>query len=247
MSEYRALKPVDVPTRETVAFVTSNSAPQATVLEIGCGEGDVASVLLNREYRVIGVDANSELVAQARKRGIPAVWASWPDFDCGMVDTVAFTRSLHHIDSLSRAIHKAREVLTERGVLLVEDFSFDEANETTITWFLEALRSPDGRALILPVRGELVTDLLEADDVGAVWRNSHHHGLHTISTMTEAIAKEFVLRDTWTVPYLYRYLVPVLPATRQATEFLEGILEEESNLGRRGDIVLIGRRIFAAM
>ena len=36
------MKPVDVPTRETVAFVMSHAAAAATVLEIGCGEGDVA-------------------------------------------------------------------------------------------------------------------------------------------------------------------------------------------------------------
>ncbi len=59
------MKPVDVPTRETVAFVMSHSAAEATVLEIGCGEGDVALVLMNRGYGVIGVDASQEVVARA--------------------------------------------------------------------------------------------------------------------------------------------------------------------------------------
>ncbi len=241
------MKPVDVPTRETVAFVMSHSAAEATVLEIGCGEGDVASVLLNRGYGVIGVDASREVVARAQERGVPAVSATWPEFECDAVDTVVFTRSLHHITSLSGAIHKARELLTKKGVLLVEDFSVYEADETTINWLLETLRAPAGRALIQPVSGAFVTDLLGADDAVVVWRQSHDHDLHTIAAMTQAIAEEFIVRETCAVPYLYRYIVAVLPETPQATEFLQGVFEEEARLGGRGDIVLIGRRIVASL
>ena len=139
------MKPMDVPTRETVAFVVSHSAAEATVLEIGCGEGDVASMLLDRGYGVIGVDSNQDVVSRAQQRGVPAAFATWPEFECGPVDTVAFTRSLHHIEPLSEAIGKARELLTKNGVLLVEDFSFDEAETTTIAWFMQALSSPAGR------------------------------------------------------------------------------------------------------
>ena len=247
MSGDPAMKPIDVPTRETVAFVMSHSAAAAAVLEIGCGEGDVALVLLNQGYGVIGVDASQEVVARAQERGVPAVWATWPEFECGAVDTVAFTRSLHHIAPISGAIHKARELLTKKGVLLVEDFSVYEADETTINWLLETLRAPAGRGLIQPVRGAFVTDLLAADDAVVVWRQSHDHDLHTIAAMTQAIAEEFIVRETCAVPYLYRYIVAVLPETPQATEFLQGVFEEEARHGGRGDIVLIGRRIVASL
>ena len=148
------MKPVDVPTRETAAFVMSHSAPEATVLEIGCGEGHVASILLNRGYGVIGMDASQEVALRAQGRGVPAVWATWPKFESAAVDMVAFTRSLHHIAPISGVIRKARELLTSKGVLLVEDFSFYEADETTLNWFRETLRSPAGRGLIQPVRGK---------------------------------------------------------------------------------------------
>jgi len=247
MSGDAAMKPVDVPTRETVAFVMSHSAAKATVLEIGCGEGDVASVLLNRGYGVIGVDASQESVARAQERGVSAVWATWPEFECGDVDTVAFTRSLHHITPLSGAIRKARKLMTKKGVLLVEDFSVYEADETTINWLLETLRSPAARGLIQPIRGAFVTELLGADDAIVVWRNGHDHDLHTMAAMTQAIAEEFIVHEPFAVPYLYRYLVPVLHETPQATEFLQGVFEEEVRLGGRGDIVLIGRRIVASL
>ena len=112
---------------------------------------------------------------------------------------------------------------------------------------METVRSPAGRGLIRPVRGEFVTDLLGADDAAVVWRKGHDHDLHTMAAMTQAIAEEFIVRETCAVPYLYRYLVPVLPETPQATEFLEGVFEEEASLGGRGDIVLIGRRIVASL
>ena len=246
MSGHPVLKPVDVPTRETAAFVMSQLVAGARVLEIGCGEGDVASILLNRGYGVIGVDASQEAVARAQQRGVAAVCAAWPEFECDAVDAVAFTRSLHHIAPISRAIHKAHELLTYKGVLLVEDFAFHEADETTINWFLETLRSSAGGGLIQPVRGEFVTDLLGADDANVVWREGHDHDLHTMATMTEAIAEEFMPQDTCAVPYLYRYLIPVLPDTPQATQFLEGVFEEEARLGGKSDIVLIGRRIVAS-
>ena len=61
--------------------------------------------------------------------------------------------------------------------------------------------------------------------------------------MTQAIAEHFIIQETQQVPYLYRYLVPVLPETAQATAFVEEVVREEARLGECGAIVLIGRRI----
>ena len=67
------MKPDDIPTQETVAFITSHSMPDANVLEIGCGDGAVASALMRRGYGVVGVDGSEEAVANARARGVAAV------------------------------------------------------------------------------------------------------------------------------------------------------------------------------
>ena len=108
-------------------------------------------------------------------------------------------------------------------------------------------RGREHRRLIRPLRGEFVTDLLEADDAVGAWRNGHDHDLHTMAAMTQAIGANFTVRNACAVPYLYRYLVPVLPQTPQAAEFLEGVFEEEANLGEKGDIVLVGRRIVGSL
>lgn len=119
-------------------------------------------------------------------------------------------------------------------------------NAATLHWFLQVLRSPRGTALIQPIAGEFVTDLLHSRDPAATWRASHDHALHSMTAMSRAAAECFSLREPQSVPYLFRYLVPVLADTAEAVQFVEEVLREEVNLGRQGDIVLIGRRIVGA-
>lgn len=250
------MRPVDIPTTETVAFLARHSPAGATVLEVGCGDGAVAAAMMDRGLRVIGVDADPQAVVQAQGRGVSATWARWPsferqdmechDFQRHDVDVVAFTRSLHHISPLYGAIRKARELLTNPGVILVEDFAFDAANDPTITWFVKTLRSAMDLGLTRRVPGELATDLLEMENPKVAWQESHHADLHTIATMNRAIAAEFVVQEHGAVPYLYRYLVPVLPETQAAAEFLKGVFDDEAHRGRQGEIELIGRRIAAS-
>ena len=236
----------DVPTRETVRFFTSRIPLGAEILEIGCGEGQVAFELLSRGYRLTGLDSDPELVATAQKRGARAFMASWPEFDSAPVDVIAFTRSLHHISPLRAAVGRAQDLIRRTGLLLIEDFAFGEANETTIAWFLEVLNSKRGLTLINPVAGQLVTDLLNSKDSMAVWHRNHDHGLHSMTAISRAVAERFIIRETELVPYLYRYLVPVVAETPEAAAFVDEVLQEEARLGKQGDVVLLGRRIVAS-
>ena len=247
MLDLTANQPADVPTRETLMFLISYIPVGAEVLEIGCGDGRVACELLKRGYRVTGVDSDPEVVAKAQERGVPAVVGSWPNFASSVsFDAIAFTRSLHHINRLREAIGRARELLNPRGLLLIEDFAFEEANEATIDWFVKILRSKHGIALINPVAGQLVTELLSSTEVIKVWHHNRGHDLHSITTMNEAITERFVVRETQSVPYLYRYLVPVLADTSEAASFVSEVLQQESLAGERGEIVLLGRQIVAS-
>src|SRR5262245_37712030 len=42
-----------------------------TVLDLGCGVGDQAAELVKRGARVLGIDANDELLREARSRRLP--------------------------------------------------------------------------------------------------------------------------------------------------------------------------------
>lgn len=235
-------KPIEVPTDATVTFVRSHVPAGAEIIEVGCGAGHVAAQLSRDGYSVVGIDSDPGAVSRARQIGVDAIHACWPNFDCGLVDAVIFTRSLHHLSPLQAAVTKIGKVLKPAGRLLVEDFAFDEAEPSAINWLVDIVGSPKGRGMISRTPDEFVTNLSDADDAERAWREDHDHNLHTASDMALSIEQEFTLCDTQQVPYLYRYLVPVLPETREAATFLQEILAQERLLGARGDISLIGRR-----
>lgn len=245
MSPATPSRPIDVPTAETASFIEAHVARGGTIVEVGCGSGHVAAALMRRGFGVVGIDADAETVSRARKRGVNVIEASWPDLDTAPVDAVVFTRSLHHITPLQEAIAKVPDILEPDGILLVEDFAFDEVEPDAIAWLLRIIRSQEGRALISDTDDEFVEALLNADDAVEAWHREHDHDLHTVPEMTRAIEEFFEIRDRVRVPYLYRYLIDALPETREATSFVQRALQEESRLGESGEFPLIGYRIVA--
>ena len=248
MPDLIANRPTDVPTRETLGFLISRLPVGANVLEVGCGEGQVACELVQRGYRVTGLDSDSERIARAQAHGVRAIVASWPKFESSVLfDGIAFTRSLHHINPLRQAIVRARELLNPNGFLLIEDFALDDVNEATVAWFVKVLRSAQGKALINPVPDQLTTVLLSATDIMQTWRDNRAPELHSFEAINEAIAEQqFVVLETQSAPYFYRYLIPVLPETSSAALFVNEVFQQETILGSRGEIVFLGRRIVAS-
>lgn len=238
------LRPIDVPTRETTDFLASHLRAGATLIEVGCGEGDVGVELARRGLRVTAIDSDPDAVAGARRRGLDARIATWPAFEHAPVDAIAFTRSLHHIHPLDGAVARARELLHPGGVLLVEDFAFNEVDDATVDWFMQVLRSAAVQALIRRRPG-FVARLLEADDARAEWRR--HHGdfhLHDAATIRIEIGARFASIDMHCVPYLYRYLVPVLDESKAAAELVDEVRRAEARRAVEWT-GLIGRRFVA--
>ena len=238
-------RPIDVPTRETADFIASHLHAGADLLEVGCGDGDVAAELARRGHRVVALDADPEATARAQQRGVTAVTANWPDFDHAPVDAIAFTRSLHHILPLEEAVRRAHELLRPGGVLLVEDVAFDEIDDATIDWFVDTLRREPGRALVRPVPS-FVNRLLAAGDPRVEWRR--HHREHDVSpaiAIAAAVSARFRSVALEAAPYLYRYPVPVLAETREAAAFIDDLRRSEARLAGEGRVTLIGRRFVA--
>jgi SAM-dependent methyltransferase len=239
------INPIDVPTLATVSFIESNVPNAGSILEIGCGSGHVAADLSKRGYTVAGVESDQEALAQARNRDVDVIDGSWPHISVERVNAVIFTRSLHHISPLPEAIVRIGDVLLPNGTVLVEDFAFDEVSPSAIKWLLSVIESPEAQALISHDTDSFVTKLCGASNPLNAWHEDHDHGLHTFGKMTCEIAQVFAIRGTQQVPYLYRYLVPNLPDTPKAAAFIAEIYDEESYLGNKGTISLVGRRIVA--
>ena len=236
-------EPIDVATADTVVFLTQHLEFEAQVIEVGCGAGHVALALQDRGYRVIGLDADSETVGSAKKRGAPVMVATWPEFQSARVDAIAFTRSLHHIGDLPRAVQKARDTLKPQGKLLIEDFAFDAIDEPTINWLIGIARDQQ-RAGIEP--SGFIGELVAAADPVAIWRQHHEaHDVHSATAMERHVAECFNIVQASSVPYLYRYLIPALPATPEAAVFLQQLARDELQRGHACQIELIGRRLAA--
>jgi len=236
-------RPIDVPTRETVAFLAAHLPARARVLEVGCGAGDVAAALNRLEYSVVAIDADAEAVDRARFRGVDARLAAWPAFACDPVHAVAFTRSLHHLGALAPALAEARSRIAPGGVLLVEDFAFADVDPIVLGRFVEWVRARASG--LLPKEGELVTDLLVASDPMDVWRARHDRfDLHEARAMAEAIGGAFPRVESRAAPYLYRYLVRVLGESPSDSEVVAAALRWESDAG---EAAWIGRRWVASI
>jgi 2-polyprenyl-3-methyl-5-hydroxy-6-metoxy-1,4-benzoquinol methylase len=236
-------EPIDVATQETFAFLASYLRPQSEIIEVGCGDGEVARQLAHHGYRITALDSDEERIAKARALGVNAKVATWPEFSHAPVDAIIFTRSLHHIDSLDEAVAKARELLKPTGCLLVEDFAFGESDERTVKWFLTLIRAEEG--IINTNDHHLVTRLRATDDPMSVWRDSHNQALHSIATLHSAISKHFAIQETRSTPYLYRYLIHVLPETESGAAVVGRALEKEVRAAKQDRILLMGRRIIA--
>ncbi len=241
-----AQNPIDVATRETVNFLITHLPAGASLLEVGSGDGEVAAELSHQGFDVTALDAEPERVAKAQKLGVRASVASWPEYDSGPFDAITFTRSLHHIDPLNGAVEKAKALLDPPGKLLIEDFAFGETDSATVHWFVEFIRN-QARPFVLPVKDQLVTNLLSSADPMQVWQNSHDHNLHSFTAISDAVAKHFIINETNVLPYLYRYLIPVLPETTVAAELVQRVFHEEERFGKEKRSKLMGRRIVASL
>ena len=241
-------RPFDVPTQVTAEFFASQLAAGTSLLEVGCGAGELALALAGRGFRVTALDADAETVGRALARGVSARQCAWPDYTGAPVDAVAFTRSLHHISALDVAVDHARAQLRPFGKLLLDDFAHEAADAASLDWFVTVLRTPAAQALLAPAPGGFVDDVQKAGDVLAFWRERHvQHHVHEFGMLTAAIGARFVITRIERVPYLYRYLVPALPENTAAARWLADIERDEARHIERGTVRALGRHLAAEL
>lgn len=107
-----------------------HTARETTVLDLGCGPGDLTAILAARlpGARVIGLDLSPSMVELARRHGrahgrlrfeIGDV-ARLP-FEAGSIDLVVSTLSLHHWPEPAAVFSEMRRVLRPGGAALVYD------------------------------------------------------------------------------------------------------------------------------
>ena len=92
------------------------------VLEIGCGNGRITSLLVNKFKQLTAIEPDQDKIKEARENISGATFQVGSGehlaFSDACFDLVIFTLSLHHQDS-ETAIAEAVRVLTEDGNLLI--------------------------------------------------------------------------------------------------------------------------------
>jgi SAM-dependent methyltransferase len=116
------------------------SAP-ARVLEVGCGEGELARVLAHAGHSVTAIDP------QGPKRQFEPTPEN-PVFrrvgiedlpDPGPFDYIVAVLSLHHVEDLGTALDKVAGLLAAGGALIVVEFAWERLEGATAEWALERL------------------------------------------------------------------------------------------------------------
>lgn len=103
------------------------SFPAETVLDLGCGNGNIIGLLKKeKEARYYGVDLSDEMIQEARKRlgedvGLETADAADLPFQDEYFDLIICNASFHHYTNPEKAVSEMRRVLKKGGTLILGD------------------------------------------------------------------------------------------------------------------------------
>ncbi|MFN8207211.1 MAG: class I SAM-dependent methyltransferase [Bacteroidales bacterium] len=105
-------------------FVEKYLPKQKKVIEIGCGEGLLLSELLNRNYKVYGIEPSEAASKRAVMRGIEVKNGYFPQqkFN-GEFDVVIMSHVLEHIENPSNIINEIVKI-APKGYLLLSQTNY---------------------------------------------------------------------------------------------------------------------------
>jgi SAM-dependent methyltransferase len=190
--------------RRVEEFVLGQIGDSPTrVLEVGCGEGELARTLARVGHSVTAIDPQAPEGPIFRRTTIEEFT------DPAQFDHVVAILSLHHVEDLGTALSNMADLLRARGTLVVVEFAWDRIDEATAEWALERLpvASPKekhswlGRRCQEWVRGGRGETRVRAESYFAEWASEE--GFHSSLLIRDELGRRFVERFFEWVPYLY--------------------------------------------
>jgi SAM-dependent methyltransferase len=168
--------------------------PPARILEVGCGDGQLARTLSKEGYEVVAIDPVAPRGKIFRRLRIEEFEDNRP------FDAVVSITALHHVASLQVALERIHRSLQRKGVLILEEFAFERLlHPGTAKWYFHQRQA--AVAVGLHPRGPLPATF-------SAWRKiwaSQHRDLHGFKALTAALRPRFSQRLFEWTPYLYDY------------------------------------------
>jgi len=167
--------------------------PPARLLELGCGDGELARALAAGGYDMTAIDPEAPDGPIFRR--IPLEELS----DADGFDAVVASVSLHHVADLEGAVDRLAELLRPDGLLVLEEFARERLAGPTARW-LHGMR--------LAFAGVGREDAAVPADFEAWYREVATHlaeHVHAFAALEAAVARRFVEREREWIPYLYDY------------------------------------------
>jgi SAM-dependent methyltransferase len=171
----------------------------AAVLEVGCGEGDLARAMAARGYRVTAIDPEAPEGDVFRRVTLEEFHADRP------FEAVVAVLSLHHIESVSDAVSKMRELLQDRGLFIAVEFAWEHIDDATARWCLQNLREVhDGEEGWLHRRFSEWRERAPEVSPHEYFRSwAETERMHTSRAMLEELRANLTERHFEWSPYLY--------------------------------------------
>jgi SAM-dependent methyltransferase len=190
--------------RRVEEFVLGNIGDSPTrVLEVGCGEGELALALARAGHSVTAIDPQAPEGPIFRRVRIEEFT------DPAQFDHVVAILSLHHVEDLGMAVSNMADLLRAGGTLVVVEFAWDRIDEATAEWALERLPVASlseksswlGRRCQEWARGGARETRAPAESYFAEWASEE--GFHSSRRIRDELGRRFVERLFEWVPYLY--------------------------------------------
>jgi SAM-dependent methyltransferase len=193
---------------ELAEFVLTHlQRPPARVLEVGCGQGELARALAAAGHDITAIDPEAPDGPLFRRVTLEDFVAPSP------FDAVLASRSLHHLADLGLALDTIALLLRPGGTLLVNDFAKERLEGATAEWYYEQRRA-------LEAAGGKPAPMSFDDCV-----HEEHADIHAYGAMRRELDRRFRERFFAWVPYLHGELQGVVSAQQEQALVAAGAIQ----------------------
>jgi 2-polyprenyl-3-methyl-5-hydroxy-6-metoxy-1,4-benzoquinol methylase len=102
----------------------------ARILEVGCGQGDLARELAASGHDVVAIDPDAPEGELFQAVSLEAF------AEDGRFDAVVASRAVHHIPDLPCAVAKVARLLRPGGRFILDEHACDRLDEKAALWYL---------------------------------------------------------------------------------------------------------------